>query len=462
MKEKPWSGRFKTAMSKSTEDFTASIDIDKRLYKEDIAQSIAYARVLQKGKILSSVECKKIIRALEGILKQISENKIRLKKEYEDIHMNIEMLLISKIGEIGKKLHTGRSRNDQVATDFRMYMKGKIIETISLITNLQQVFINLAEENINQLMPGYTHMQRAQAISFAHYLLAYYEMLERDKERFLQTHRRTDVMPLGSGALSGTMINIDRNFLAKELGFASISQNSLDAVSDRDFALDYLFCASVLMMHLSRLSEEMVLFSSYEFDFIELPEAYCTGSSLMPQKKNPDVAELVRGKCGRVYGQLMNLLTLMKAQPLAYNKDMQEDKVAVFDVIDTIKDCLSIYTEMLRGLRVNRDVMSKAVHKGFLTATDLSYYLVNHGVPFREAHHIVGRIVASCEESNMELEYMSLQELKKFSEKFGYDVQRILSAEASVQSKNTVGGTAPDQIKEAIKRARTNLVHSKA
>lgn len=462
MAKKAWGGRFKKSMAKSAEDFTASINVDKRLYKEDIEQSVAYAKALQKAKILSPSECKKIIQGLNAILKGIVSKKIKFKKELEDVHMNIETLLIQKVGAVGKKLHTGRSRNDQVATDLRMYIKWKVIETVSLINNLQTVILDLAEENVNQLLPGYTHLQRAQPISFGHYLMAYYEMLHRDKTRFMRVRKQADVMPLGSGALSGTMFSIDRNFLAKELDFGRISQNSLDAVSDRDFVIDFAYAGSMLMMHLSRLSEEMVLYSSYEFDFIELPEEYCTGSSLMPQKKNPDVAELVRGKTGRVYGQLMNLLTLLKAQPMAYNKDLQEDKEAVFDVIDTIKGCLSIYTEMLKGLEVNKEKMEKAVKKGFLTATDLVYYLVNKGVPFREAHHIIGELVSYCEDSNMQLEYVSLPQLKEFSPKFGYDVQRYLTAEASVKSKNIIGGTAPQKIKEAIKRARKDLLHAKA
>ncbi|NQU17836.1 MAG: argininosuccinate lyase [Candidatus Saganbacteria bacterium] len=462
MAKKAWSGRFRKSMAKKAEEFSASIDIDKRLYKQDILQSIAYARALQKAKILSQSEAQKIIKGLTAILKGIESKKIKFKKEHEDIHMNIEMLLISKVGDVGKKLHTGRSRNDQVSTDFRMYLKLKIIETVSFITQFQSVLIDKAEENINQLMPGYTHLQRAQPISFGHYLMAYVEMFERDKDRLMHIHKNTDVMPLGSGALSGTMLSIDRKFLAKQLGFSRISQNSLDAVSDRDFVIDYVYAASVIMMHLSRLSEELVLFSSYEFDFIELPEDYCTGSSLMPQKKNPDIAELVRGKVGRVYGQLINLLTIMKSLPLAYNRDMQEDKEAAFDAIDTLKNCLSLYIEMLRKIKVNSERMDKAVRKGFLTATDLAYYLVNKGVAFREAHRIVGEIVAYCEDSNMELEYVSLKQLKKFSDKFTYDVQRVLTAEESVKNKSGIGGTAPERIKEAIKSARANLVNAKA
>ncbi|OGC03509.1 argininosuccinate lyase [candidate division WOR-1 bacterium RIFOXYA12_FULL_43_27] len=462
MAAKPWSGRFAKATAKSVEEFTASIDVDKRLYKEDIVQSMAYARALLKAKILSPAECKKTIKGLEEILKGIDSKKITFKKEYEDVHMNIETILISKIGDTGKKLHTGRSRNDQVATDLRMYLKWRAIEIISLITNLQSVIIDLAEANINQIMPGYTHLQRAQPVSFAHYLMAYYEMLERDKGRFTRAHQNADSLPLGSGALAGTFFPIDRKFLAKELGFSKICQNSIDAVSDRDFVLDSAYAASVLMMHLSRLSEELVIFSSFEFDFIEISDDFCTGSSLMPQKKNPDVAELTRGKTGRVYGELMSLLTLLKAQPLAYNRDMQEDKEAIFDALDTVSACLSVYIEMMREIKVNKAVMEKAIKKGFLTATDLVYYLVNKGIPFRDAHHIIGKIVAYCEDSNMELEYISLTELKKFSDKFGYDVQRILSCEASVNAKTVIGGTSPERIKEAVKHARANLLHAQA
>jgi len=461
MSKKPWGGRFKLRLSADAEKFTSSIAYDCRLYKVDIVQSIAYAQALKKAKVLTEAECKKIVRGLEQIMSGIESGKIKYRIELEDIHMNIEALLIERIGETGKKLHTGRSRNDQVATDVRMYLKYEITETLILIRRLQEALIELAEKNISVIMPGYTHLQKAQPVLFSHHLLAYFEMFERDKERFTQAYKRTDVLPLGSGSLSGTNFDLDRNFLAKELGFSKISQNSLDAVSDRDFIIDYLSATAQTAMHLSRFAEEIVLWSTSEFDFIELSDAYSTGSSLMPQKKNPDVAELVRGKSGRVYGNLVALLTVMKAQPLAYNRDMQEDKETLFDTIDTIKGCLSIFKDMLGSAKINKEIMAKAASKGYLTATDLAYYLVRHNVPFRSAHEIVGKIVSYCEESNMELEYVSLKQLKEFSDKFGYDVQRILSAESSIASKDIVGGTSPKRVKESISRARANLLHDK-
>jgi argininosuccinate lyase len=366
------------------------------------------------------------------------------------------------VGEIGKKLHTGRSRNDQVATDLRMYLKWEITETVILLARLQNAILDQAEAHLSVIMPGYTHLQRAQPVLLSHHLLAYFEMLERDKERFRQAYERVDVMPLGSGALSGTNFLIDRAYLAKELGFSRISTNSMDAVSDRDFVIDYLSASAQLMMHLSRFADELIIWSSYEFDFVELSDSYSTGSSLMPQKKNPDVAELIRGKCGRVFGNLVALLTMMKGLPLAYNRDLQEDKEPLFDSIDTVKDSLAIFSEMIKTIKFNREIMGKAVKKGYLTATDVVYYLVVQGVPFREAHEIVGKIVSYCEESNMELDYISLNQLKQFSNKFSYDVQRILSAEASVAAKDTIGGTSPKRVKEALKRARAHLLHDKA
>ncbi|MFH1617083.1 MAG: argininosuccinate lyase [Candidatus Margulisiibacteriota bacterium] len=461
-KAKPWGGRFKQALSPLAEEFTSSIDFDKRLYKQDIVQSMAYARALQKARVLSAKETKKIIKGLGSILKNIEAGKIRFKKELEDIHMNIEVMLIDRIGDVGKKLHTGRSRNDQVATDMRMYVKWEATELIFLINNLQETLIDLAEDNISVIMPGYTHLQRAQPILFSHYCMAYFEMLERDKDRLRDCTKRADVMPLGSGALSGNNFPLDRKALAKELGFVGVSKNSLDAVSDRDFVIEFISAAAIIMMHLSRLAEEMVLFSTYEFDFLKISDKYSTGSSLMPQKKNADVAELVRGKSGRVFGALMAALTIMKALPLAYNRDMQEDKMALFDTVDTLKGCLTVFAEMVKTLQVNKDVMEKAAKKGFLTATDLAYYLVRRGVPFREAHGIVGRIVASCVENNMELEYLSLNDLKEFSDRFSYDVQRVLSCESSVETKITEGGTSPKNVKEAIKRARAKLLYDKA
>ncbi|MEE8637812.1 MAG: argininosuccinate lyase [Candidatus Margulisiibacteriota bacterium] len=460
--KKPWSGRFRESLAKSAEEFSSSVHYDVRLYKQDIIQSIAYARALFQVRLLTGKECKRIIKALEVILKGIGAGKIKLKPELEDLHMNIESLLIEKVGDMGKKLHSGRSRNDQVATDLRMYIKYEVTEIIFLIKKMQEALLDLAEVNLKVIMPGYTHLQRAQPVLFSHHLLAYFEMLERDRERFLKTGEEADVLPLGSGALAGTNFKVDREGLAKELGFSKISKNSMDAVSDRDFVIDFVAAASLLMMHLSRFSEELIIWSTYEFGFIELSDKFTTGSSIMPQKKNPDIAELVRGKTGRVYGHLFSLLAMMKALPLAYNRDMQEDKEAVFDVMDTVKAVLSIFEEMIRTTKINAEVMGKSAKKGFLTATDLACYLVRRGVPFREAHHIVGKIVSYCEESNMQLEYLSLQQLKQFSDAFSYDVTRILSSESSVSSKDISGGTAPKRVKEAIKRARKNLLHAKA
>ena len=460
--KKAWSGRFQQPMAKSAEEFSSSVHFDVRLYKQDIVQSIAYARALFQARVLTGVECKKIIRALEAILRSMEAGKIKLKPELEDIHMNIESLLIEKAGDIGKKLHSGRSRNDQVATDLRMYLKYEVTEVVFLIRKLQEALLDMAQAHIKVVMPGYTHLQRAQPVLFSHHLMAYYEMLERDKERFLKAGEAADVMPLGSGALSGTNFKIDRAKLAKELGFSRISRNSMDAVSDRDFAVEFVAAGALLMVHLSRFSEELIIWSTYEFGFIELSDQYSTGSSIMPQKKNPDIAELVRGKSGRVFGHLQCLLTIMKGLPLAYNRDMQEDKEAVFDCVDTVRDVLSIFEEMLRSTKVNAEQMDRSAKKGYLTATDLAYYLVRRGVPFREAHRIVGRIVAYCEESNMQLEYLSLKQLKQFSDAFTYDATRILSAESSVASKDGVGGTAPKQVKDAVKRARKNLLHGKA
>ncbi|OGC36032.1 argininosuccinate lyase [candidate division WOR-1 bacterium RIFOXYB2_FULL_48_7] len=459
---KAWSGRFREALAKEAELFSSSIHYDHRLFKQDIVQSIAYARQLVRTRVLTNIEAKKIVSALEAIMKEIAAGKAELLQEYEDIHMNIEMLLIKKIGDLGKKLHAGRSRNDQVATDLRMYIKYETTEIILLLKKLQTVLVDLAEKNLKVIMPGYTHVQRAQPVLLSHHFMAYYEMFRRDMGRFQFVQQESDVMPLGSGALAGTPFEIDRKELAEELGFAEISQNSLDAVSDRDFAIDFLSACSLLMMHLSRLSEELVIWSTYEFNFIELSDKYTTGSSIMPQKKNPDMAELTRGKTGRVYGYLIGLLTVMKGLPLAYNRDMQEDKEGVFTAVDTVKGVLSIFPGMLETMKVNVEVMANAAKKGFLTATDLAYYLVRKNVPFREAHEIVGKIVAYCEESNMQLEYLSLKQLKQFSDAFAYDATRILSAESSVASRDIVGGTAANQVKEAIKRARKNILHDQA
>jgi len=459
---KPWAGRFRLPTAKATEAFTSSVHYDIRLYKQDIIQSIAYARALTKVQVLTTVECKKIIKALEAILKEMEAGKLRLNPELEDVHMNIEAFLIDKVGEMGKKLHAGRSRNDQVATDLRMYVKYEVTEVIFLIKKFQEALLDQAEANIKVIMPGYTHLQRAQPLLLSHHFMAYFEMLQRDKERFLGAGRGADVMTLGSGALAGTAFDLDRDGLAKELGFGKLSKNSLDAVADRDFAIEFIAACALLMMHLSRLSEELILWSTFEFNFIQLSDKYTTGSSIMPQKKNPDVAELSRGKSGRVFGDLIGLLTVMKGLPLAYNRDIQEDKEALFDAVDTVKGVLGIYPGMLATMKINAEEMKAASKKGFLTATDLAYYLVRRGVPFRDAHAIVGKIVAYCEESNMQIEYLSLQQLKQFSDAFTYDVTRVLSAESSIASRDMVGGTAPVRVREAIKRARKDLLHDKA
>jgi argininosuccinate lyase len=459
---KPWAGRFRQATAKATEEFTSSIHFDSRLYKQDIVQSIAYARALAKVRVLTAAESKKIVKALEAIMKELEGGRLKLDPAQEDVHMNIEAFLIGKVGEMGKKLHAGRSRNDQVATDLRMYIKYEVTEIVFLIKKLQSILLDQAEANIKVIMPGYTHLQRAQPLLFSHHCLAYYEMLQRDKERFLAAGRAADVMTLGSGALAGTAFEIDREDLARELGFGKLSRNSIDAVADRDFAVDFVAACSLLMMHLSRLSEELVIWSTYEFNFVQISDRYTTGSSIMPQKKNPDVAELSRGKTGRVYGDLFSLLTVLKGLPLAYNRDMQEDKEAVFDAVDTVKGVLGIFPEMLATLKVNAEEMKAASKKGFLTATDLAYYLVRRGVPFREAHAIVGKVVAYCEESNMQFEYLSLTQLKQFSDAFSYDVTRVLSAESSIASRDMLGGTAPVRVKEAIKRARKELLHDQA
>ncbi|MCX5750594.1 MAG: argininosuccinate lyase [Candidatus Saganbacteria bacterium] len=456
--KKPWGGRFKDEMSPSAERFTSSVQFDQRLYKEDIIGSMAFAKSLHKVGVLSTKEAKSLLKGLQEIFKDIEQGKVKFKKELEDIHMNVEHLLVEKIGDVAKKLHTGRSRNDQVTTDLRMYLKNEIAETINLITKFQIALLDIADKNIKVVMPGYTHMQRAQPVLFSHHIMAYFEMLQRDKERFSQTYSRTDHLPLGSAALSGTSFRIDREALAKELGFHEVTLNSIDAVADRDYVIDYLSAASIFMMHISRLSEELVIWSTYEFGFIEIADAYATGSSIMPQKKNPDIAELARGKTGRVYGNLIALLTIMKGLPLAYNRDVQEDKERLFDTVDTVKSVLFIFEEMVKSIKINADVMKEGAHKGFLTATDLAYYLVRKNVPFRDAHEIVGKIIAYCEDSNMQLDYISIPELRKFSDKFSFDAQTVISVENSIKTKDLIGGTAPDRVSEAIKQGRKKLL----
>ena len=455
--KKLWGGRFSKKTNKEVEEFTSSIKVDKRFYKNDILGSIAHAKALCQARVITARELNRIVRGLSDILKGLESGKIKFKDEFEDVHMNVEQLLIAKIGPTGKKLHTGRSRNDQVATDLRMYLKDEVVAVIGLLKELQTTLLDISEANIDVIMPGYTHVQRAQPVLLSHHFMAYFEMFMRDRERLADAFRRIDVLPLGSGALAGTSFAIDRDFLAKELGFSRISRNSMDSVSDRDFVIEMTSCLSLVMMHLSRLSEEMVLWSSYEFAFIELSDAFTTGSSIMPQKKNPDVAELIRGKSGRVYGDLVALLSIMKGLPLSYNRDLQEDKEPVFDAIDTVRSCISIMAHMLSVTKINKDVLEATAKKGFLTATEIANYLVDKGVPFRQAHEVVGKIITYCIEHNMQLEYLSVSEFKKFSEHFDVDIPRFVSAKHSIEAKDIFGGTAPGRVKEAIKKARLLL-----
>jgi argininosuccinate lyase len=447
-----WSGRFTSETHRLVEAFTASLPFDRRLYAQDITGSIAWARALFQAKVLTKEEADKITEGLKDLRKAIEGGRASFSEQDEDIHMAVERLLTEKIGELGGKLHTGRSRNDQVALDLRLYLRDEMKHIIEAIKDLQDVFVDKAKSHIDVILPGYTHLQKAQPIRYAHYLLAYYEMLDRDRQRFLDGFQRVNVMPLGSGALAGTNYPINREELAEDLGFPAVTENSLDAVSDRDGAIEFLASASLLMMHLSRYCEELVLWSTDEFGFLELPDAFCTGSSIMPQKKNPDVPELIRAKTGRVYGHLMALLTVMKGLPLAYNRDLQEDKEAVFDSVDTVKATLSILTEMIQGITVRRDAAAKATEAGFLLATEVADYLVEKGLPFRQAHEVVGRIVRYCLDQQRDLTQVSLKELQKFSSLFQKDIIGYLDLEASLERKQQTGATAKNRILERIRK----------
>jgi len=446
-------GRFKKAANKLVTEYTASIPFDWQLYRHDIAGSIAHARMLAKQGIISDKEAEIITKGLAAIREEIEQGKFQFKPELEDIHMNIEARLLEKVGEVGGKLHTARSRNDQVALDLRLFVKEAIAETLTRLREFQRALISLAEANKGVVMPGYTHLQPAQPVLLAHHLLAYFEMLQRDIDRFNNCLKRADVMPLGSGALAGVTYNIDRDFLAGELGFSQLSQNSIDAVSDRDFVVEYEAAASLCMMHFSRLAEEIILWSSAEFNFIELDEAYATGSSIMPQKKNPDVAELVRGKTGRVYGKLMALLTTMKALPLAYNRDMQEDKEGLFDTVDTLLSTLEVFAGMVKTLKVKGENTGQAVKQGYILATDLADYLVKRGEAFRTAHDIVARLVSYAMEKDKSFSELSLTEYKGFSPLFGEDVYAI-TVESSVAARDVIGGTAPRRVERALATAK--------
>jgi argininosuccinate lyase len=457
MKKKPWAGRFKEKTARSVEEFTESISFDRRLWRHDIAGSIAHARMLGKQKIISKADAGKIISGLKRIATEIEEGKFTFDPSLEDIHMNIEAALAKKIGAAGGRLHTARSRNDQVALDLRLYLRDETVEVAALLLKLQKALVAQAERNFGAVLPGYTHLQRAQPVLLSHHLLAYVEMLERDARRFVDTLKRINVLPLGSGALAGTSLPIDRKAVAKELGFLSVGQNSIDGVSDRDFALEFIFNASMVMMHLGRMSEELVLWASEEFSFIKLPDAFATGSSIMPQKKNPDVPELVRGKVGRVYGSLTALLTIMKGLPLAYNRDLQEDKPPVFDTVDTVKGSLGVMAEMMARLEFNAPAMHAAVSQGFAAATDLAEYLVRKGLPFRQAHEAVGKLVAYCISKQKGLDDLTAAELKKFSDRFDPDALMTVTPEASAATRASEGGTAPREVKKQLARWKKRL-----
>ena len=457
MSEKKWSGRFNEPVSELVKQYTASIDFDKCLAKYDIQGSLAHAQMLQQVGILSSEDLSAIQAGMNEILQEIAENKINWSVDLEDVHMNVEHLLTQKIGDAGKRLHTGRSRNDQVATDIRLWLREAIDFIVDLIKDLQIALLNLADENADVVMPGFTHMQVAQPISFGHHMLAYVEMLGRDSERMQDCRHRVNRMPLGAAALAGTTFPIKREVTAKLLGFESICQNSLDAVSDRDFAIEFTAASSILMMHLSRLSEELIYWISPRFAFIDIADRFCTGSSIMPQKKNPDVPELVRGKTGRIVGHLMGLITLMKSQPLAYNKDNQEDKEPLFDTVKTVIDTLRIYADMMRGVTVKPENMRAAVMQGFATATDLADYLVKKGLPFRDSHEVVAKAVRMAEEQGQDLSDLPLDVLQSFSKLITEDVYHVLTPEGSLNARNHIGGTAPEQVRAQVERWRNIL-----
>lgn len=450
---KLWSGRFTKQTDRLTEDFNASIAFDSRMYRQDIKGSIAHAGMLAKQGIISDEEGRQIIAGLKEILAELEQGQLEFTVEAEDVHMNIETFLTQKIGEVGKKLHTARSRNDQVALDIRLYLRDEVHEIRELLLNLEQVLLKLAGEHLETIMPGYTHLQKAQPVTLGHHLMAYFEMFRRDTERLDDCLKRLDYMPLGSGALAATGFNLDREFVKDQLGFSHITRNSLDGVSDRDFAIEFCSAASLIMMHLSRFSEELILWSSGEFAFVEMDDAFSTGSSIMPQKKNPDLAELVRGKTGRVYGDLMTLLTLMKSLPLAYNKDMQEDKEALFDAIDTVKKCLLVFAPMLSTARFRKEEMAEGARGGFTNATDLADYLAAKGMAFRNAHAVVGQAVLYCLQNDRVLEQLDISEFKTFSDLIEDDIYNYLDVKQCVARRKIPGGPAPATVSLALREA---------
>lgn len=447
---KAWGGRFKGGTHRLVESFTASLPFDQRLYEQDIQGSVAHCQTLHRAKVLTTTECRRIIRGLERIRREIRSGRHPFREEDEDIHMSIERRLTQLIGPLGGKLHTGRSRNDQVALDLRLYVRGELATLLEELTKLQRAFLAQSRKHLSIIIPGYTHLQRAQPVLLAHHWLAYVEMLERDKGRLRDASVRVNVLPLGSGALAGTNYPLDRLFTAKLLGFPSVSTNSLDAVSDRDFVVEVLSALSLLMMHLSRLSEELILWASQEFQFVDLPDSFCTGSSMMPQKKNPDVPELIRGKTGRVYGHLMGVLTVLKGLPLSYNRDLQEDKEPLFDGLDTAGASVRIYAELIKRLKVRPQALAQAASAGVLVATELADYLVKKGIPFREAHATVGRVVRYCLDQRRELTSLTVRELRGFSPHFGRDSLNVLTPEGAVNRKNQIGGTARRQVEARL------------
>lgn len=447
---KLWKGRFSKAATSSADEFNASIEFDQRLYREDITGSIAHARMLGKQGIITPDESLLIVETLQDILKDIEEGKVEFTIESEDIHMNIESILTERIGDVGKKLHTARSRNDQVAVDIRLYLKKETAAVRSVLTELEDALEKLAKEHTDTVMPGYTHLQRAQPVTLAYHLLAYYQMFSRDMERFDDCLQRIDRLPLGSGALAGTTYDTDRDFLAKELGFAQVLPNGMDAVADRDFAIEFINCCAITMMHLSRFCEELILWSSAEFDFVEIDDSFSTGSSIMPQKKNPDMAELIRGKTGRVYGDLMSLLTICKGLPMAYNKDLQEDKIPVFDAADTLKASVSIFTEMILTMKVKTGNMEKAAKYGYMNATDAADYLVSKGLPFRDCHEIIGRMVLYCINKGIALDELTMEEFKSFSDKFDGDIYDKIAVRSCIKAKRSKGSTSFESVEAQL------------
>ncbi|WP_337400258.1 argininosuccinate lyase [Congzhengia sp.] len=454
---KLWGGRFSKATDALVDDFNSSIRFDARMYRQDIKGSMAHAEMLGRQGIIPKDDAALIVKTLGEILKDIENGKVEFSIDAEDIHMNIETILTERIGDAGKKLHTGRSRNDQVALDLRMYLRDENDELLEMLKNTMTVLLDLASAHLDTIMPGYTHLQKAQPVTFAHHVMAYFQMFSRDLDRLSDCRRRVNVMPLGSGALAGTTYPLDREFVAEKLGFDAVTANSLDGVSDRDFVIEFLSVLSMIMMHLSRFCEELVLWSSHEFAFVEMDDSYSTGSSIMPQKKNPDVAELIRGKTGRVYGHLMSLLTTMKGLPLAYNKDMQEDKEAVFDALDTVKLCLPVFTNMVRTMKVNGEKMKQGAKGGFTNATDIADYLVKKGVPFRSSHAIVGKMVARAVETNRDLDEFSLSEFQEFSDLIEEDIYNAIDVATCVAERNITGGPAKEQVQKEIEKGYEQL-----